>query len=97
MAALRIQPGLWIINTRLHDMSGFDLAETLKAGLPHVDVFLVADAYDPQDERRALSIGVARYVCKPPSGLWLRGWHTVPKEAFLSLRTSAAAPGFAAR
>ncbi len=84
LATAQIWPGLWIINARLEDMSGFDLAETLKARLPQVDVFLVANEYHREDEIRALSMGVAMYVCKPPSGAWLRGWRPVPRRGFFS-------------
>jgi DNA-binding NtrC family response regulator len=60
---------LWIIGVRLPDMSGFELFETLHDQLLGVPAFIVADQYDPDEERRACSLGAALYLCKSASGV----------------------------
>ena len=63
---------LWIVNVRLPDMSGFDLATMVPLGPA---VFMVADEYRAEDELRTLSLGLARYLCKPLNVSWvLAGW-----------------------
>jgi DNA-binding NarL/FixJ family response regulator len=59
---------LWMVNSRLPDMSGFDLLEMLREQLKSARVFIVADRYDPEHESRACRIGAALYVCKAASG-----------------------------
>ncbi len=55
---------LWMVNVRLPEMSGFDLLEILRDRVPGVPVFLVADEYHSDDERRACGCGAALYLCK---------------------------------
>ena len=78
--ALRIAasgpPDLWIINVRLPDMSGFHLVEMLEAH-DGCRIFMVTDAYRAEDEIRALSLGVALYLCKPLEATYLRQWRPV--------------------
>lgn len=68
-AALRHKDHLpawhWLINVQLPDWSGFDLCEMLRGSLPDVSVVLVADRYDADEERQALSLGIVKFVCKP--------------------------------
>jgi DNA-binding NarL/FixJ family response regulator len=61
---------LWMVNTRLPDMSGFDLLEMIREQLSSARVFIVADRYNPEHESRACRIGAAFYVCKTANG-WL--------------------------
>jgi DNA-binding response OmpR family regulator len=76
--ALRAAPwlavDLWIINLQLPDMSGLELIDQLQPRRRGGAVFLVADAYTAEDERRALKLGVLRYVSKPAQSAWLRDW-----------------------
>jgi DNA-binding response OmpR family regulator len=60
---------LWMIGVRLRDMSGFELFETLRDQLLGTPVFIVADRYDPEEERRACSLGATLYLCKSASGI----------------------------
>jgi DNA-binding response OmpR family regulator len=60
---------LWMIGVRLSDMSGFELFETLRDQLLRTPVFIVADRYDPEEERRTCSLGAALYLCKSASGV----------------------------
>jgi DNA-binding response OmpR family regulator len=60
---------LWMIGVRLHDMSGFELFETLREQLLGTPVFIVAERYDSEEERRACSCGAALYLCKSESGV----------------------------
>ena len=71
-AALRLARSthahLWIVNVRLPDMSGFDLFEMLRDQLATVCVFIVADQYDAEHERRACRCGAALFLCKGSTG-----------------------------
>ena len=69
--AKRQQSGLWVINTQLCDMSGFDLAEMLRAVRPAGLVFIIGDKYCLDDEMQALTQGFAKYLCKPLEPSWL--------------------------
>jgi DNA-binding NarL/FixJ family response regulator len=55
---------LWIINTQLSDMSGFDLFELLGERAARAPTFLVGDQYSADEERRACGCGAALYLCK---------------------------------
>ena len=68
---------LWIVNIRLPDMSGFDLVEMIKPRLGDTAVFMVTDRYRDQDEVRALSLGITKFLCKPLEAASLRQWHPV--------------------
>ncbi len=69
-----LAPDLWIVNVRLPDISGFDLVEMLQPRLEGAATFMVADRYRPQDEIRALSLGVTLYLCKPLDAGCLCQW-----------------------
>ena len=56
---------VWLINTRLPDMSGQDLYTTLRRQLEGLPVFFVSDQYSLDDERAVMSLGGVNYVCKP--------------------------------
>ncbi len=69
--ARRYHPGLWVINTHLSDMSGFDLAEMLRSMRPSTLVFIIGDEYRLDDEMQALTLGMAKYLCKPLVPSWI--------------------------
>lgn len=65
---------LWIINVRLPDMNGLDLVAIFRQQRDGEAVFAVTDQYSREDEVRALSLGVASYLCKPIDTACLRNW-----------------------
>ena len=73
--ALRIsrwgRRSIWLINIRLPDGSGMELAAAIRARDPHSVVHLVGDEYDPAQEVAARVCGVAMYLCKPADVSWL--------------------------
>lgn len=71
---------LWLINVRLPDYSGFDLAEMILSDAPRATIFLVDEEFDPDHELRALRLGVAMYVAKPPDPSWLDSFRPVPSS-----------------
>ena len=68
LAAVRFVRGsgvdLWMISVTLPEMSGFDLLEMLRDQVASANVFLVADRYDAEQERRACCCGASLYLCK---------------------------------
>jgi CheY-like chemotaxis protein len=85
--ARRWRAGLWVVNSRLNDMSGFTLAETLRSTRPSALIFLIGDEYFPADESRTLSMGFAKYLCKPLDPCWvlpLEGSSSISLSAFRS-------------
>ena len=78
--ALRISPDstdiLWIINTRLPDLTGFDLFSMLADRLEDVPVWLVGDEYDTSEELRVYCSNAVMYVCKPLNKTWLTEWRS---------------------
>ncbi|HZZ26410.1 MAG TPA: response regulator [Pirellulales bacterium] len=88
-AVLRLTPSkpvdLYLVNTRLPDISGFDLFEMLRDRIPTARVFIVSDTYDDDDERQACCCGAALYLCKGPN-------HTVEFGAFLDFLVDQPAP-----
>ncbi len=62
---------VWFINTRLGDADGFDVFEMLTQLESSSRIFLIADAYSPEDELRALRLGACAYLCKPVRERWL--------------------------
>ena len=69
--AKRLQAGIWVINSRLCDMSGFDLAEMLRSIRPSALIFMIGDQYNLDDELQTLTLGLARYFCKPLEPSWI--------------------------
>jgi len=75
--ALRLARGrrvdLWMINTKLPDLSGLELCGIVKSShLPQV-VCVVADACDVEAEREARIRGASLFVCKPLDARLLEG------------------------
>ena len=62
---------LWLINTQLPDLSGFDVVEMLQPVPTGTAVFLIGNQYRSADELRALRLGVSKYLVKPLSCDWL--------------------------
>ena len=71
-AAARERDALWLISTRLPDMSGFDLFEMIRDRLDSAAVCMVASEYRVADEIRAYRAGATMYACKPLETEWLR-------------------------
>ncbi len=69
--AKRHPAGLWVINTRLTDISGFDLAQMLRSVRPSALVFMIGNEYRLDDEMQALTLGLAKYLCKPLEPSWI--------------------------
>ncbi len=69
--ARRYHSGLWVINSQLPDMTGFDLAEMLRSLRRSALVFLIGDEYHLDDEMQALTMGLAKYLCKPLEPSWI--------------------------
>jgi DNA-binding response OmpR family regulator len=63
--------GLWLINTRIPDMSGVDLLQSIRERDPYASVFLVDDDYEEEGEITSRDAGATAYVCKPPHPIWL--------------------------
>ena len=62
---------IWLINLRLSDGSGAELAAAIRARDPRSVVYVVGDRYDPAEEIEARICGAAMYVCKPAEMSWL--------------------------
>lgn len=56
---------LWLIASRLPDMTGLELHRLLRSHVGKTPLFLVAAQYDPIEELAALSAGDVHYMCKP--------------------------------
>jgi len=67
----RSSVNLWLINTQLPDLSGFDVVEMLQPIPPGTAVFLIGNRYHSADELSALRLGVSKYLVKPLSCDWL--------------------------
>lgn len=67
--ARRGYPALWMINTRLPDMCGFELVELLRVEAREPRVFAVADQYRAEDERHACQRGADMFLCKDAARL----------------------------
>ena len=99
--ARRWQTALWVVNTRLLDMGGFDLAEMLRSIRPSALIFMIGDQYSLDEELQTLTLGLAKYLCKPLEPSWvlpqyeescipmsaLRGWE--PSFRVISLSEQA--------
>jgi CheY-like chemotaxis protein len=69
--ARRFPSGLWVINAQLPDMSGFDFAAMLRSMRRNALVFIIGDEYRLDDELQALTLGLAKYLCKPLEPSWI--------------------------
>ena len=65
---------LWIINTRLPDVSGFELCRQLATTDRSPAIYLMGDQYDESEERRSYLCGATVYVCRPVRAAWLQNW-----------------------
>ena len=65
------EPGMWVVNMNLPDMSGTDLQELLRARGSSAPVLLVGDEYRMEDEISARSSGATMYFAKPLQREWL--------------------------
>lgn len=65
---------LWIVNTKLPDMSGFDLLGMLRSARADSTVFVVDSDYQLEHERQATLLQAAQYLCKPVVASWLGDW-----------------------
>ena len=76
--AVRVRPSttnvLWLVNTVLPDMSGFELYQLLAERDGRPTVYLVGDQFQREDELRAITLGAALYATKPPRLDWLTEW-----------------------
>ena len=79
--ARRLQAGLWLVNTCLPDMSGFDLAQWLRQSRRRLRVFMIGDEYRLDDELQTLTLGLTKYVCKPVEPSWLLPFQAQPGVA----------------
>ncbi len=70
----RLAAPLWMINVNLPDHSGFDVLEMYFQRKTSPLILMVADEYAPEDELRALELGVAKYLCKPVDPAWLHAY-----------------------
>ncbi len=95
--ARRWQAGLWLVNSQLCDMTGFELAETLRSTRPSALIFIIGDQYRLADELQTLSMGLAKYLCKPLEPSWVlphEGESCIPLPM---LRVAAHAPAAATK
>jgi len=65
---------LWMINTRLPDISGVALLRVIARRSKRASIFLVGDAYSSEEELAARTAGATSYFCKPASSAWLEGY-----------------------
>jgi CheY-like chemotaxis protein len=83
-AALRLCRGatvdLWVINTELPGLSGFELSSMLKARPGDAATYLFADEYSPEAERAAWRARATWFGCKTlcvrAVESWLANWRT---------------------
>jgi CheY-like chemotaxis protein len=66
---------LWVINTRLPGLSGCELCSMIKAHFSDAEVYLVADEYSADEERRAWAARANVFGQKPAHACWLEQWH----------------------
>ncbi len=69
--ARRWQMTLWIVNSRLCDMSGFELGQKLRSQRPNASVFIIGDEYRLADELQTMTQGLTKYLCKPLEPSWV--------------------------
>lgn len=71
---------LWIVNTKLPDIDGFDLCEMLQQRSDHSVVWIVSDGHSIQEEVKAYCTGASTYLCKPLESAWLKEWQEKTEE-----------------
>jgi CheY-like chemotaxis protein len=69
--ARRWQMSLWIVNSRLCDMSGFELSQKLRSQRPNASIFIIGDEYQMADELQTMTQGLTKYLCKPLEPSWV--------------------------
>jgi DNA-binding NtrC family response regulator len=62
---------MWIVNARLGDISGFELAKRLRSQKPNATVFIIGNEYDLADELHTMTLGLTKYLCKPLEPSWV--------------------------
>jgi DNA-binding response OmpR family regulator len=76
--ALRLAPSfidsVWLVNTWLPDMDGFDLLEMLRSLQSEFRIAMIDEHYAEERERRAIKLGAIQYVCKPVQLKWIWVW-----------------------
>ena len=92
-SSLRLVPShrdaLWLLNTELPDMTGFDLLEMMRSMAPELTIFIVDDTYHPERETQALQLSAARYLCKPVHRDWITGWRGLVNPAATKNQSTA--------
>jgi DNA-binding response OmpR family regulator len=83
--ARHLAADLWMINTRLPDLDGFELAELLRDLSVDSPLFLVGNRYDPDEERLACVHGAGLYVCKDAD-------HAIDCQVVLSMLANRGPP-----
>lgn len=58
-------PDVCIVNLQLRDLGGFEVVEMIQPFPEGTAVCMLSDYYAPEDEIRALMLGVHAYCCKP--------------------------------
>lgn len=102
--AARLRPNVVLLDIKLPDMSGVDVARVLRQDLPDIKV-LILTAYDYESYVRTLfAIGVHGYLLKDDPGVELieairkvvRGEHVLSAEIVAQLAASRSRSGLAA-
>src|SRR5688572_3915649 len=62
---------LWVVNTELPRLSGYELCAMLKARSAHAAVHLVADRYTAEAEQAAWAARATVFRCKTAQSDWL--------------------------
>jgi DNA-binding NarL/FixJ family response regulator len=57
--SIKLNPNLVILEMELPLRDGFEVAESLKQTMPEVPIFLVTERHNAQEEKEALSHGIA--------------------------------------
>ncbi len=93
--ARRLQPDITLLDIRLQDMSGVDVARALRQDLPRIKVLILSAYHSEQYVRGLFAIGVHGYLLKSASGTELiEGVRAVCRgETALSAEVSARLAG----